>query len=269
MGLKQDLQTARAAVHAAWHNTNTRLAEYAVEPVPTLGALPSAIPAVYASGEAAGERSGAQTAYDAFWDSFQQKGSRTGYTQAFAYAWSAETFRPKYDMKPANATGMFNQSRIRGDLGALLEEAGVTLDFSGIKSNLGGNIFYSSLFTRLPKLDFTSLTILSNTFAGATSLETIDEIKLKSDGSTTFSGTFTTCPALKQVAFSGTIGSTLSLSSCVGLSRASIENVVSCLSDTATGMTLTVSQTAVDAAFEADEWTALIASKPNWTIALA
>lgn len=211
---------------------------------------------------------GGNAAYDTFWDAYQQEGHRSGYTQAFAYAWSNETFRPKYDMKPSNATGMFNQSRIRGDLGALLETAGVALDFSGIQSNLGGNIFYSSRFTHLPKLDFTSLTILSYTFAYASSLETIDEIKLRDDGATTFSWSFTNCTALKNVTFSGTIGNSLTLSAATKLSRASIENIVSCLSDTATGMTLTLSQAAVDAAFEADDWTALLATKPNWTVTL-
>lgn len=269
MGLKQTLLAARSAVHAAWHNANTRLEQYGVPPVPTLGALPQALDAVYASGTETGEHTGTQAAYDVFWDAFQNGGNRTGYTQAFAYAWSADTFKPKYSMRPTNATGMFNQSRIRGDLGELLKAAGVTLDFSGIQSNLSSDMFYSSSFSALPTIDLTSTTKLVNTFAYSRLLESVELVKLKDDGTTTFINPFSTVPALKELRFSGVIGTTLSLSSAVGLSRASVENILGCLSDTSTDARLTLSQAAVDAAFDDDEWQTLVASKPSWTIALA
>ena len=50
-------------------------------------------------------KSGKKSEWSAFWDYFQGKGTVTYYNSFFASkAWSANTFRPKYDMTPINAS---------------------------------------------------------------------------------------------------------------------------------------------------------------------
>jgi hypothetical protein len=87
--------------------------------------------------------------------------------------------------------------------------------------------------------------------------------------------------ALETISFSGTIPIDLNMGSSPKLNKASIENIIGCLSDTATGKTLTLSKTAVDREFgyyedgelllpgtEDEPWSILVATKPNWTISL-
>jgi hypothetical protein len=52
------------------------------------------------------------------------------------------------------------------------------------------------------------------------------------------------------------------------LSKASIESIINALSSTTSGLTVTISKTAKEAAFTSAEWSALIATKSNWTISL-
>jgi hypothetical protein len=66
----------------------------------------------------------------------------------------------------------------------------------------------------------------------------------------------------------GTIAGAINLKWSKKLSKASIESVIGCLSDAKTGLTATFSTTAKNNAFTTEEWDALVASKPNWTIAL-
>ena len=90
--------------------------------------------------------------------------------------------------------------------------------------------------------------------------------------------TFQSCNSLTDITIEGVLWCSLSLSPCP-LSRSSIENFVSVLSDEASGKTITFNKAAVDKAFETSEgaadgsttaeWEALIATKSNWTIALA
>lgn len=82
---------------------------------------------------------------------------------------------------------------------------------------------------------------------------------------------------LREVRFKGSINTVMSMNN-KKLSKNSMLSLVPCLSDEAAGKTLSVSHTAVNAAFEtsegaadgstSEEWTALVESKPNWTIAL-
>lgn len=95
---------------------------------------------------------------------------------------------------------------------------------------------------------------------------------------TTFNRSFYQCYNLTDITIGGVIGQTVTFGDCP-LNKASIENVVNVLSDTASGKTLTLRLTAVKKAFEtsegandgntSEEWLALAASKSNWTITLA
>ncbi len=90
---------------------------------------------------------------------------------------------------------------------------------------------------------------------------------------------FDYCYNLKNVVFSAEpnesgirteyIVGSIDFSDCEALSRDSIMSIINALSDNASYLHLTLSKTAVDNAFVSDEWSTLIAEKPNWSIILA
>lgn len=90
-------------------------------------------------------------------------------------------------------------------------------------------------------------------------------------------GPFNGCLALKEVRFKGVVNVSVEMKHCP-FSRDTLMSLIPCLSDNVTGQTLSLNQTAVNTAFETSpgaadgsestEWTALVDSKPNWTISL-
>lgn len=76
---------------------------------------------------------------------------------------------------------------------------------------------------------------------------------------------------LKELTFTddSTIATSINLQWSYSLTKASFESTINALSSAVTGKTATFSKKAKEAAFTADEWAALIATKPNWTISLA
>ena len=91
--------------------------------------------------------------------------------------------------------------------------------------------------------------------------------------------TFDSLPVLQNLTIDGTIGQNgLDLRWSHNLNQPSILSVISHLSTTTTGLSVTLSKTAVNKAFETSEgakdgnasqlWLALITSRPNWTISL-
>lgn len=109
-------------------------------------------------------------------------------------------------------------------------------------------------------------------------LRIIDGTPIDFSAATNLTGALSYLPELRELRFQGSIKADLSISSSKLLSKSSIQSLLPCLSGTVSGKTLTLSLQAVDAAFEtaegaADgsssaEWTALVDSKPNWTISL-
>ena len=221
----------------------------------------------YEKGKSEGGSSG-DGGYDAFWSVYQNNGERRSYQYAFAgNGWTADTFKPKYDIVIANGQYMFRYSKINADLVEILERQGVVLDTSGITNT--DRTFADAKFTRLGVLDFSNVTSINTTFANSSDLETIDKIILKDDGSNTFSTVFTNLSALKNITFEGVIGQNgINLQWSSSLTKASIENIISCLSATTSGLTITLSKNAKNKAFTNEEWNALVATKSNWTISL-
>jgi hypothetical protein len=118
---------------------------------------------------------------------------------------------------------------------------------------------------------------LSNTFSGCSKLEIIDEFY--PSNSANFANTFGGCSALKHIIFMSDIKTSgLSLSDCKVLDKESIISVITHLSDSTSGLGVTLSQKAVNREFETSEgandgstsaeWLALINTKSNWTISL-
>ena len=104
---------------------------------------------------------------------------------------------------------------------------------------------------------------------------------LKADGSQTYNATniFRSCSELVNLEVEGKFGSSFTLAYSTKLSKDSQYSVFNALLDTASGKTITLPSYAVNKAFETSEgaldgrnsaeWQELIATKPNWTIALA
>lgn len=222
-------------------------------------------------GYGTGEKAGKQAERDRWWDDYQQNGARTDYSTGYGgIGWTEESFKPKYDMIVSNAYMMFRYFPLQIDLMTYLGNLGVSLDFSQCTSTQ--YIFQAAKVTGVGVVDARSAEngyLLDNTFAQATNLVRIAKIILTTGRNGQFNNTFGGCSALVEVRFEGEINSNgLNLSASKSLSRASIENIVSCLSTTTSGLSITLSKAAVNAAFTDAEWAALVAIRNNWTINL-
>lgn len=174
---------------------------------------------------------GAKSEYDKFWDACQQNGNRVAYTNGFSgQSWTDETYNPKYEIVANSAAGV-------------------------------NALFLYSLITDVKVPVVLKNTTTQNTFASA-SIKRIPLIKLQ--GNVKFVTSFSS--GLEYVRFEGMIENSIGFGGATKLDRGSIENIIGCLDPTVTGMTLTLSNTAVTNAFTEEEWENLISPYDNWTI---
>ena len=155
-----------------------------------------AIPIVYDAGK--------QAEYNEFWNLYQKKGARTDYRYAFwnGDTWSAANFKPKYDIKPVDATNMLYNTWLNNDLVEWLAITGVILDFSN--TTTATNCFAYSSWKRIGELNCSKLSTASYMCNNATQLQTIDKIIFTS--STNIQTTaFQNCSKLANVTVEGTI----------------------------------------------------------------
>lgn len=227
----------------------------------------------------AGEQAGRQAEYDAFWDTFQQNGNRNYYRYAFGTSgWTGDNFYPKYDiiLKTSYATyAFFNSSQLTIDLVERMNDLGIKFVFDNFTN--AAEIFCNSGITHLGELDFSAVTTGYGAFFGAANLTTID--KLIVSEATDFDSVFYACRALENLIIDGTIGQNEFNVRHSPLNKASLTSIINALSDTTTDLTVTLSLTAVNNAFEtsegaadgstSEEWLALVETKSNWTISLA
>ena len=198
----------------------------------------------------AGHENGNKAYYDFFWNGMQNNGNAANYVSRFRRWTNTSIYQPKYDFLHSTSATASPQDMFRECF------------FTDLKVN---NIF-------------NDISILSYTFYQADKLKNARTLHV--EAGTAYTSPFYGCTALEEVRFTGTIGKGgLSFASCTKLSKASIESVISCLSASVSGLTITFSRAAVNNAFETekgmgngsttDEWLNLIATKSNWTIALA
>jgi hypothetical protein len=195
-----------------------------------------------------GFEEGKQAEYDAFWDIRQNAGKAADYESAF-YNYPAKLYNPKYDF------------------------------VFGVSAYSANNTFRGSKITDLIKnCDFTVLNDavgLTYTFYRADKLVNARTIKVKA--SNKYNNPFYACSALEEIRFDGVIGQNGLTLNCPKLNKASIESVINHLSATTSGLTVTLSKTAVNNAFgidvddastypEGSEYYTLRQSKSNWTI---
>lgn len=225
---------------------------------------------------------GKKSENDAFWDAYQQNGARGNYAHAFAgHGWDDESFTPRYDIVPTSVYMLFASSNIK-DVPACLERQGVTIDWSRCTDFL--YLFLNNDITEhFGVIDTRAVDSIAQIMNNASAMRTIDKLIFRDDGSQNFSSSITSsiiyyCKALNNLTIEGTIGQNGFNVSWSPLSKASLTSIVNALSSTTTGLTVTLRLAAVNTAFEtaagaadgstSDEWTALIATKPNWTINL-
>ena len=148
----------------------------------------------------------------------------------------------------------------------------IGFDFSAIGENksLTHMCRYAEKLKEFPDMGILAQANYNGTWQGCYELETIELIRC--DENTVFDASFSGCNKLKNVAFEGTIGQNISFGECGTLTKASIENIIAHLSDTASGKTATFKKTAATLAFGTPEystvWQNLVATKQNWTISL-
>lgn len=232
----------------------------------------------YANGKTDGIAEGIRSEYDRFWDSYQNFGRRSEYMSAFCKVqWNDVTFKPKYDIVAKGyASNLFWETGIT-DLKDALHRAGVVLDTSRV-TYMNNGFAGSTILTRVPELSVASVSLpngLDYLFNQSSSLVEVEKLILKDDGSQVFNRTFDNALKLSKISIEGTIGNDIDFQ-WSPLNAESIGSVVSHLSDSAAGKTVTFKLSAVNSAFETAEgaadgsaseaWAALIATKSNWTI---
>lgn len=224
---------------------------------------------------------GRKSEHDMFWNNFQNYGKRRSYTYAFVGqwenpCWTDDNFRPKYDIKATTLSYAFQFCGIT-DLAKILDECGVKLTFpnSGVANAALYYAFQASKITHIPELNCPTVGNFQNAFHSCERLERIDKLTVSSTAAS--EGAFLNCYKLKELRVGMEINYNWSIY-WSPLSRASIEHLIGALSDTSTKKSISFNLNAVKREFEtssgakdgntSEEWAALIATKPNWTISL-
>lgn len=223
-----------------------------------------------------GVEQGAVNEKKRWWSLYQNNGKSTDCANMFSgRGWTNETFAPEYDITSTNNYMLFRYAGIK-DLEATLNAVGrkiyidngnLTMTFNNTQMRkIGGVVF------NVP------ITALSQTFAYSSYLEEII-CELPVTETTSFSGAFDGCNALKQVRFNGIIGQNgLNFQWSKNLLKDSIINIMEQLSDNTSGLSVTFSQDSLNLKYmfedgikrfvDSNLWKNLVAAKPNWTINL-
>lgn len=204
----------------------------------------------------------------AVWNVIQQGGARVNYSSGFYEGdavnpvWTDNTFKPIYDMRPRAVHSMFRGTGIT-DLPAICERQNIVFDTSNCTA-FNTFVAYSKYIVNLGTISGVSATDFPDSFR-AGKLKTMKLI-LKEDGTQKFTRSFDEAISLENITFEGVIGNDINFSVCP-LSKASFINIFEHFSTTAS-FTATFQKTAKEANFTADEWTALVGTRPNVTIVL-
>ena len=216
-----------------------------------------------------GYEAGQKAEYDAFWDGYQSNGHQTMLDYFFAgKGWVKATIKPKIDLKPTRANSMFSMNGFKGDLAQHFETLGKELDFSNC-TMINGLFSNANEITRLGTLDFRKVTYGTGWFAYMRKLITIDKLLLSENTISPGNHALQECYELTNLTIEGVINKNgYSFQWSTKLSKVSIESIMAALSTTTSGLTVTLSKTAVNNAFTKDEWEALVSQHTNWTISL-
>jgi hypothetical protein len=220
---------------------------------------------------------GKKAEYDTFWNDFQWDGERANYFGAFAgRGWSKNTLKPKYKVVPVDETYatqaahslFFHCNRGNTVRSGVIDFRTIAhlFDFSNVIN--ATRMFAESLIDYIVA-DLSNAIRTDEAFSESWG-STKTHLTLTTSDKTVFgNNTFDYNSRLTDLIFTAgsVIASSLKLSYSP-LNKASITSIFNALSPSVSGQTLTLKKSAKEAAFTADEWSALIATKPNWTISL-
>lgn len=236
---------------------------------------------------------GKQAEYDRFWDSFQANGGRTDYQLAFrGYYWNADTLRPKYTCKVVGNGGASMFERCFFD--ETDKNNSLLLDISHISIDVTEATDCSAMFQNANVKSVTlifgdKITSLNNAFTkGGGAGKAMDSITLLvPNPNCDWTNAFAYHNVKELNLLEGTVigRNGFNVQWATGLSKANITSIINALSDSTSGLSITLSKTAVDVAFaesilpkaaggsitpgsESIVWQTLIGTKTNWTINL-
>ena len=247
---------------------------------------------VYKAGMNNGIEQGKQDGIRAMWEAIQQGGKRTNYEYLCRnMGFTKKNFKPIYNIKLDSANAYSWTQSVCSDNKKLLiyegtvnmkeleEEQGMRFDFSEC-TNLS-LAFTGGLFTVLNVIDAQKASKLDYAFYNGYVADNRLKIKrierlICSEITGFGSMTFGYCEALEYIGFEGVIASDITVEDCP-LIKDSITKLFNTLSTTATGKTVTLKKSAVNAAFgitvddettfpEGSEYYTLRHSKDNWTV---
>lgn len=226
----------------------------------TLDDMATEIPNVYGKGK--------QDATCAFWNAFTANGTRNDYNKGFYY-WDCEYIRPNRKIVPKGSQTTTNLFAYNQSLKKVESEY---FDFSQVGEGDSTSDAYYYMFTQCSNLEeiedvnFIAPFGWAYTFRYCSSLKKIARLPCKE--STQFTNTtFGGCSSLEYIRIDGVIGqNNFNMADCKKLDKDSLTSIITHLSLTATGKSITVSNNAVVNAFTESEWEELIADYSNWKI---
>ena len=234
----------------------------------------------YEKGNQAGYDNGYIQAYDDYWTAYHTNTEMTNGRHRF-YGWeiNEKTFRPQKDFTVTDCYRMFTNTSGDYDLVELCEKRGVKMVLKAGTINNSMAMFNGAAVVRIGEVDISVGTgnYWQATFLSCTKLKTIEKLVLSENVYPL--SMFVSCFKLQNLTIEGTIGQNgFNVQWSTLLSKESIISIITALSDTTSGLTVTLSKTAVNNAFEttsgaadgssSEEWASLIATKSNWTISL-
>lgn len=182
--------------------------------------------------------SGADSSMYLVWNSLLRGGNRINYNGAFVdTAWSKDSFKPKFDIKPSgDAGGMFRMASIADEQLSMEEverENSIKFDFSKVTSIDFG--FAGGLFKSLNVIDLSACTYCDYCFYDgyntANGKERIERL-ICSEVTTFGNSTFGYCTKLEYIGFEGILSKNgLNLQWSTKLSHESLTKLIDILED--------------------------------------
>lgn len=235
---------------------------------------------IYDKGFADGSSASEKVSWDEVWDVLQNNGE---YAMQFyrTPTWTDENFKPKYTVYASTATftdGVDSKNGVRCGMTDLRKETiGVDVDWSHCTNFNNAFIFTPIKYCGI--IDMSNATYGSNLFYHANALESVEKLILPTRAISFSSGIGFGAENLKDIQFEGTFKASVSFIYAINLSKQSIINIISALSDTTANLAVTFKTSTINKLFETSdgandgssstEWGSLINSKSNWTVSLA
>lgn len=226
---------------------------------------------------------GKKAAYDAFWDSVQNNGNPAIYNSAFVgVTWNKDRFKPKYKIVPNTTTNSARAMFSCFDYTNYVQELMFNLTYDMVdlsnctQQSQVANMFENAHMNSI-EIDLSTIPRLQNIF-NCNSGGMIYHIRTKINAeffSTVFNyNNWLETLILEEGSVIG--GNGFNVQWSTKLSKESIESIIAALSDSTTGLSITLSKTAVNNAFginvddpttypEGSEYYTLRNSRSNWT----